>query len=74
MILNIAKKHKINLNQSYMVGDRAIDVEAGQRANCRTIFINRNYREKAPNKQEATFVNLPQAVKYILNQEKINNA
>jgi histidinol phosphatase-like enzyme len=34
MILDLAEKWHINLQQSVMVGDRASDVEAGLRAGC----------------------------------------
>ena len=38
----------IDLSASYMVGDRWRDVEAGRRAGCRTIFIDRGYSERRP--------------------------
>ena len=31
-----------------MVGDRWRDVEAGRRAGCRTVFIDRGYAERRP--------------------------
>jgi len=68
MIFDAAKKYNIDLKNSFMVGDRASDIEAGHRAKCRTIFLNKNYQEKAPIKQEATFKNLISATNYILNQ------
>lgn len=48
MLLQAAKKWDIDLATSYMVGDRWRDVEAGQRAGCRTIFIDYGYDEKQP--------------------------
>ena len=39
MLLQAAKDLDINLLESWMVGDRPRDVEAGQRAGCRTIRI-----------------------------------
>ena len=73
MILNAAKKYKIDLKRSFLVGDRASDIEAGQKANCKTIFLDKKYREKAPIKQEATFSNLKEATQYILSKEKLKN-
>jgi D-glycero-D-manno-heptose 1,7-bisphosphate phosphatase len=35
----------IDLTSSFMVGDRWRDVEAGRRAGCRTLFVDRGYRE-----------------------------
>ncbi|MCE5278899.1 MAG: HAD family hydrolase [Planctomycetaceae bacterium] len=39
MLLKAAEEHDIDLAQSWMVGDSARDIEAGQRAGCRTIRI-----------------------------------
>ena len=46
MLLKAKKKYKIDLKKSFMIGDRWRDVGAGNRAGCRTIFIDRNYSEK----------------------------
>ena len=71
MILEAAKKYKINLKNSFMIGDRPSDITAGQKANCRSIFLDKKYFEKNPENQEATFTNLAQAVNYILKQDKL---
>ena len=47
-LLAAAKSHHIDLEKSYMVGDRWRDVEAGQQAGCKTIFIDYRYKEKQP--------------------------
>ena len=46
MIIQLAKKYKINLKKSFVIGDRWKDIVAGKRANCKTILINYNYCEK----------------------------
>ena len=46
MLLKAKKKYKINLKNSYMIGDRWRDVGAGNKANCITIFIDKKYNEK----------------------------
>ncbi len=46
MILKAVKKHKINLNRSFLIGDRWSDIIAAEKVNCKSIFINRNYKEK----------------------------
>jgi len=71
MILNAAKRHNIDLKNSFMVGDRLIDIVAGRKAKCRSIFLNKKYFEKKPKSQEATFNNLKQAASYILKQAKL---
>lgn len=45
-LVSAAKKHGIDLGNSYMVGDRWRDTEAGRRAGCKTIFIDYDYNEK----------------------------
>lgn len=39
MLLEAARKWNIDLLESYMVGDRYSDIEAGKKAGCRTILI-----------------------------------
>ncbi len=39
MLLTAAEEYRIDLAQSWMIGDKPIDVEAGRRAGCRTIFF-----------------------------------
>jgi len=40
MLLRMAKKHRLDLAGSWMIGDSATDVEAGRRAGCRTILVS----------------------------------
>lgn len=47
-LLAAAKTHDIDLSASYMIGDRWRDIEAGERAGCKTIFIDYGYAEKQP--------------------------
>ncbi len=47
MLLEAAKDHNIDLSESFMVGDRISDVEAGKSAGCRTILISDNDSEGA---------------------------
>ena len=48
LILEAAKKWQIRLADSYMIGDRWRDIEAGQAAGCQTIWIDAGYHERAP--------------------------
>jgi D-glycero-D-manno-heptose 1,7-bisphosphate phosphatase len=43
MLLRAAAEHGIDLAQSFMVGDKAADVECGQRAGTRTILVRTGY-------------------------------
>ena len=48
MLLQAAAEHAIDLAASFMIGDRWRDVDAGAAAGCRTVWIDRGYRERAP--------------------------
>lgn len=48
LLLEAAAKWGLDLGRCWMIGDRAGDVEAGRAAGCRTIFLNRDYREAPP--------------------------
>jgi D-glycero-D-manno-heptose 1,7-bisphosphate phosphatase len=48
MLLQAAAAHGIDLAQSFLIGDRWRDIDAGAAAGCRTIWIDRGYRERAP--------------------------
>jgi D-glycero-D-manno-heptose 1,7-bisphosphate phosphatase len=43
MLTKAAEEHGIDLSGSWMVGDKAIDVEAGRRAGCRTVLVRTGY-------------------------------
>ena len=47
MILESAQKWSIDLDASFMIGDRWRDIEAGKAAGCRTIWIRSSYTERA---------------------------
>jgi D-glycero-D-manno-heptose 1,7-bisphosphate phosphatase len=48
MILEAAARHQVALGASFMIGDRWKDVEAGDRAGCRTVLLDCGYREAKP--------------------------
>lgn len=67
LLLDAAKKYDIDLSHSYMVGDRWRDVEAGQNAGCKTLWINRGYDEKKPDPAaNYTAYSLKEATDWIL--------
>ena len=69
MIIKASKDSGILLKESYVIGDRKTDIDAGLKAGCKTIFVNHNYVEKKPTKQEKTVKSLHAAVKYILKSQ-----
>jgi D-glycero-D-manno-heptose 1,7-bisphosphate phosphatase len=71
LLLTAARELGISLPASYMVGDRWRDVEAGQRAGCRTAWIDSGYAERGPSAPaDATVRSLPEAVAWILQESR----
>lgn len=72
-LFSAAEKHNIDLKNSYMVGDRWKDVEAGERAGCRTIFIDYGYEEKQPTTMNFKTQTLLEAAHIILGETSETN-
>jgi D-glycero-D-manno-heptose 1,7-bisphosphate phosphatase len=71
MLLQAAKDLDIDLSQSFMIGDKSIDVEAGHRAGVRSILISDAHDEETMNADPDFFAaNLKQAAAWILAQNK----
>jgi D-glycero-D-manno-heptose 1,7-bisphosphate phosphatase len=68
LLLHAASRDGINLAQSFMVGDRYRDIEAGHSAGCRTILIGDGYGERFKVQPDATVSTLSEAVDWIINQ------
>ena len=66
LILEAAARHRIDCSRSFMVGDRWRDIEAGQAAGCRTIWIDRGYRELRPARPDATVSSIGEAAAWIV--------
>lgn len=69
MLLEAAAQWSLNLVQSYMVGDRWRDVEAGKAAGCRTILIDRRYTDRPAEKPDAVVDSLWEASQLILSAQ-----
>jgi D-glycero-D-manno-heptose 1,7-bisphosphate phosphatase len=70
MLLRAAKDLGIDLAQSWMVGDRWRDIDCGQAAGCRTIFIDRGYAEELRQKPDFSAGNLAEVADIILCESK----
>ena len=66
MLLQAAREFGIDLEQSFMVGDRWRDVAAGHAAGCTTFFIDYGYREKRPEPPYLAVKSLAEASSRIL--------
>jgi len=68
LLLHAAARDGIDLSQSFMVGDRYRDIEAGHSAGCRTILIGDGYDETFKAQPDATVGTLSEAADWILKQ------
>jgi len=66
MLTDAAREHGLDLAACVMVGDRWRDVEAGQRAGCRTVFIDYGYGEKQPERCDIRAASLAEATEILL--------
>ena len=63
MLKDASKKYKIDLKKSFVIGDRWRDIEAGKKAKCKTIFIDKKYSEKLKSKPDYLIKKLNQLKK-----------
>ena len=66
MLTEAAREFDLDLPQSYVVGDRKTDIEAGNAAGCFTIFIDRGYGEQFPDNADKRVHSLAEARDLIL--------
>jgi D-glycero-D-manno-heptose 1,7-bisphosphate phosphatase len=69
MLQKAAEIHDIDLDDSFMVGDKLADIEAGLAAGCRTILVRTGYgadEEQYVGAQTTVCDDLLSAVKYLL--------
>jgi D-glycero-D-manno-heptose 1,7-bisphosphate phosphatase len=65
LLFDAAHDLGLDLSRSFMVGDRWRDVEAGRRAGCRTVHIDRHYSERSPELADLVTTCLADAVSWI---------
>jgi len=66
MLLASAAEWSLDLKQSFMIGDRWRDIEAGQAVGCKTILIRYEYDERRADKPDAVVNSLFEASELIL--------
>ena len=69
MLTAAARAWNLDLTRSFLVGDRWRDIEAGQRAGVRTVFIDYKYQERQPYNPDHTVQSLAQAADWILSRD-----
>lgn len=74
MLLRAARDHDIDLGRSYMIGDKSADLEAGERAGCRSLLVLTGYgaAERKRLKRKALFFrDVAAAADFVLAKESL---
>jgi D-glycero-D-manno-heptose 1,7-bisphosphate phosphatase len=75
LIKRAARKFNIDLTKSWIIGDILHDIEAGNRAGCRTILINNGneteWNHTADRKPTHVVSNINEAAEFILQEELV---
>jgi D-glycero-D-manno-heptose 1,7-bisphosphate phosphatase len=73
LLLQAASQHGVVLGESFMVGDRWRDIDAGIAAGCRTILVDYRYNERSSTgNPDVRVASLSQATDWILRQEELS--
>jgi len=69
MLTRAAEEHGLDLSRSWMVGDKAIDLEAGRRAGCRVALVRTGYGSQVDGSAaDLVAESLPEVLEQILAQ------
>ncbi len=69
MLVRAADEHGLDLSRSWMVGDKAIDLDAGRRAGCKVALVRTGYGHKVDgSKADLVAADLPAVLEQILAQ------
>jgi D-glycero-D-manno-heptose 1,7-bisphosphate phosphatase len=71
MLRRAADRLSLDCARSFMIGDRAGDVEAGRSVGCTTIFIDLGYADERPERADFTVSSLGEAARIILCDARI---
>jgi len=71
MLIRLIKKHNIDPNKSWMIGDRWSDIKSGQLAGCRTILVENKFSYSKNNDGVFVRINPDHTVKTLKDIYKI---
>ena len=70
LLLQAGKKWNVDFKKSFMIGDQWRDIQSGEKAGCKTIFLDYKYKDKKPKNPDFVTDTLLNAVFFI---EKLLN-
>jgi D-glycero-D-manno-heptose 1,7-bisphosphate phosphatase len=65
MLFQARDEYDLNLSESFFIGDRISDMEAGSAANCKCVFIDYNYKETGALEADYICSHVSQTIKFI---------
>ena len=68
MLLQASEKYGVDFQQSYLIGDRWKDIEAGKTAGCKTIFLDYHYNELLRSQPDFIATSTRKASEWIVSQ------
>jgi D-glycero-D-manno-heptose 1,7-bisphosphate phosphatase len=66
LLLEAARRWRIDTKRSFMVGDRWVDIVAGQGAGCKTVLVERPYSGRERCEPDRCVVDLTEAADWII--------
>ena len=68
MLIQAAEKYDVDFQQSFLIGDRWKDIEAGKTAGCKTIFLDYHYNELLRSQPDFSATSMRKASEWIVSQ------
>jgi D-glycero-D-manno-heptose 1,7-bisphosphate phosphatase len=62
LFMSAKQDHDIDLEKSWMIGDRRSDILAGKNARCKTIFVDYDYDEQQPTNADFTVYSVKEVI------------
>jgi len=72
MVLEAAAEHKIDLARSFVIGDKAADIECGRRAGTWTILVRTGYGATEECVADYAAADLAEAVEWVLGSDRLH--
>ena len=72
MLSQAAEKYGINLKESFLIGDRWKDINAGMSAGCQTVFLDHGYKETLRQTPTYQTNSILTATTWILNRQLLS--
>lgn len=66
MILEAARDHNLDLNRSFLIGDKSIDIDCGRSAGVRTVLVRTGYGDSQQCTPDCSAANLVDAAEIVL--------